>query len=119
MHDGIKCFNDFKIWRKGLELAEEVQKVIDDLPIRDSDDSLNSLRKATLSVPAYLAEGFMMGNSRDTKIHFYGALNSLEELRKGLAITEQREDLFGARISKIKSEISELNSMISELIRPV
>ena len=93
--------------------------MIDDLPARDSDDSISSVRKATLSVPACLAEGFIMSNSRDTKVYFYGALNSLEELRKGLALTEQREHLFGTRIRKIKSDISELNRMISELIRPV
>jgi four helix bundle protein len=116
MHDGMKCLDNFKIWRKGLQLAEELQKVIDDLPARDSDDRMGSLRKATLSVPAYLAEGFMMSNSRDTKVCFYGALNSLEELRKGLAFTEQSGHLYGDRIHKIKSDMSELNRMIGELI---
>jgi four helix bundle protein len=118
MRDGMKCLDDFNIWRKGIELAEEMQKVIDDLPAGDFDDSISSLRKATLSVPAYLAEGFMMSNNKDTKINFYGALNSLEELRKGLALTEQCEHVFGDRISKIKSDMIELNRMIGELIRP-
>ena len=116
MYDGMKCHDDFEIWRKGLQLAEEVQKVLEGLSTWDSDDSLGSLRKVTLSVPASLAEGFMMSNSRDRQVYFYGALNSLEELRKGLTPTEQCGHLHGDCIHKIKNDISELNRMIGELI---
>jgi hypothetical protein len=104
----MKCLDDFSIWRRGLELAEEVQKMIDDLPAWDSDDSLGSLHKTTLSVPAYLAEGFIMGNSRDTKRFLWGAQFALGASEWPYAYRAALAPMRGSH-PQDKSDISELN----------
>jgi four helix bundle protein len=114
----MKRLEDFKIWQKGLELAETIQKMTEDLTSSDSCDIWSMLRNSTFSVPSYLAEGFMMNNRADRKNYFYRALNCLDELLKSLDLSEQMGHLRKAHTVKIKKDISDLNRLIVDLIRP-
>jgi four helix bundle protein len=109
--------DNFKIWQKGSELADAIQKITDRVSSLGSCDIWSSLRKMTFSIPSYLAEGFMMKNIKDGKDHFYRALNCLEEVLKTLVLTEQMGYITKAQIRKIKQDIIDLNGKICELLR--
>ena len=114
----IKHPEEYKVWRKVLELAETMQKLTEDLSSSGADAVRSTVRKITFTVPSHLAEGFMMKNMKDRKDSFYRALNSLEEILKSLALTEQMGHFKRAHIHKIKNDICELNRMICELLMP-
>jgi len=113
----MKCFEDFKIWHKGMELAETIQKMTEDLTSSDSCDIWSILRKRTFLIPSYLAESFLINNRTDRKNYFYRALNCLDELLKNHVLSEQMGLLKAAYTTKIKKDISDLNRVIVELIR--
>jgi four helix bundle protein len=117
MHKLVEHVEDFKIWRKGLELAETIQKMTEDFSSSVSRDIWSILRNSTLSIPSYLVEGFMMKNIKDRKNYFYRALNCLDELLKSLVISEQMGYLPEALTNKIKKEISDLNRLIFKRIK--
>ena len=118
MHKLMKRLEDFKIWQKGLELAETIQKMTEDLTSSDSCDVWSILRNSTFSIPSYLAEGFMMNSIAERKSYFYRALNCLDELLKSLALSEQMGYLKEAHTNRIKKDIRDLNRLIVEVIRP-
>jgi len=114
----IKSSEKFAVWRKGLELADTVQKLADKLALPESLDFRGMLKKMTFSIPSHIAEGLMMKDSDERKNYFYRALSCLEELLNGLLMTEQKGYLKQIQTRKLKREIVELNRLICELITP-
>ena len=118
MHQLIRNPREFAIWRKGLELADVIQKIADNLTSPESLDIRSMFKSMTFTIPSYIAEGFMMRNLEETKTYFYRTLNCLEDLLTNVSATEQLGYLKKAHIRKIKKEIIELNRLICELITP-
>jgi four helix bundle protein len=113
-----KRFEDFKIWKKGLELAETIQRITEGLSSSASRDTWRILRNSTCSIPSNLAEAFMMHNVSDRRNYFYRVLHCLDELLKSLVLSEQMGYLQESHTNKIKKDISDLNRLIAKLIRP-
>ena len=118
MNTMMKHTEEYKIWRKVLELAETMQKLTEELSSSGADAFRSAVRKITFTVPSHLAEGFVMKNMQDRKASFYRALNSLEEILKSLVLTEQMGHFKKPHIHKIKNDIYELDEMICELLIP-
>lgn len=118
MHQLIKSTEKFAIWRKGLELADTVQKIADNLTSPESLNIRSIFKTMTSTIPSYIAEGFLMNNTKDRKTYFYRTLSCLEELLTNIRLTEQTGFLKKAHIRKLKKEIIELNRLICEFISP-
>jgi four helix bundle protein len=118
MNQLMKNPEEYKIWKKVLDLAETIQKSTKDLSPSGSDYVLSIVRKITFTIPSYLAEGFMMKNIKDRKDSLYRALHSLEEIIKSLQLTEEMGHFKKTNMNKIRIGIYELNSMIGELLIP-
>jgi len=81
-HKGrLERFEDLTVWRRDHELTLEVYRRTGEFP-RDEKFGLTSqMRRAAVSVPANIAEGFKKRGNKD-KANFYNiAQGSLEELR--------------------------------------
>jgi len=117
MHNRKNRIEHFKIWQKGLELADSMQKITDRFSSSSCGDIWGKLRDATFSIPSYLAEGFMMKNIKDGKVYFYRTLNCLDEILKSLVLTERTGLIKEAHIHKIKRDIIELKSCLDVLER--
>lgn len=118
MHQLIDNQDKFVVWRKGLALADSLQKVADSLPSLESFNLRSIFRKMTSTIPSHIAEGLTMKNSNDRKNYCYRTLSCLEELMSSLLLTEQMGYLKKARVRKVKREIIELNRLICELVTP-
>jgi four helix bundle protein len=118
MHQLIKSTDKFAIWRKGLQLADTIQKIADNLTSPESLDIRSIFKSMTFTIPSHIAEGFMMNNTKDRKTYFYRTLSCLEELLNNIRLTEQMGFLKKAHIRKLKKEIIELSKLIGELISP-
>ncbi|MGO9380136.1 MAG: four helix bundle protein [Dissulfurispiraceae bacterium] len=114
----IKSPKIFAIWRKGLELADTIQKIVDNLTSTESLYIKSMLKAMAFTIPSNIAEGFLTHNAEDTKAYFYRTLDCLEKLLTNIRITEQMGYLKKAHIRKIKREVSKLNRLICELISP-
>jgi len=118
MNQLMKNPEEYRIWKKVLDLAETIQKSTEDLSPSGSDYVRSIVRKITFTIPSYLAEGFMMKNIKDRKDSLYRALHSLEEIIKSLHLTEEMGHFKKTNINKIRNDIYELNRMIGALLIP-
>ncbi len=77
----LERFEDLAVWRRAHELTLDVYRRTSEFP-RDEKFGLTSqMRRAAVSVPANIAEGFKKRGNKD-KANFYNiAQGSLEELR--------------------------------------
>jgi len=104
--------NQFRIWRKGLELTDSVQKMANRYSRSGSDEIWRKLRQMIHSVPSYLAEGFMMKNIGGGRAYLYRALNCMDELLESTIFTERIAGIRKGQIRRIKRDILELKSLL-------
>ncbi len=77
----IRRFEQLDTWRRAHDLVLAVYRRSRSLPADERFDLLQQIRRAAVSVPSNIAEGFKRRSERD-KVHFYSVSeSSLEELR--------------------------------------
>ena len=118
-------YKELLIWQRGIELVRELYILTDSFPKTEVYGLTSQMRRATISIPSNIAEGYTRGHSRQHHqdfIHFLRtAFASGAELETQLIIA--RELGFA---SPKKCEVAEklldetvrmLNKFISSLVR--
>jgi four helix bundle protein len=77
----IERFEDLEAWKRAHELVLRVYGASKGFPSDERFGLTSQMRRAAVSIPANIAEGFKRRTKRD-KVHFYNiSQGSLEELR--------------------------------------
>jgi len=77
----LERFEDLVVWQKAHQPVLEIYKITSDYPAGESFSLISQMRRAAVSIPANIAEGFKEHGQRD-KMNFYNIVQgSLEELR--------------------------------------
>ncbi len=110
----IKNFEDLKVWQKSHELALEVYRITKDFPSEEKFGLVSQIRRAAVSVPANIAEGFRRRGSKN-KVNFYNiSQGSLSEVRYYAILAK---DLgFKVELDKLNDLILEIGKMLNGLI---
>jgi len=92
-------FQDLKVWQEGHKLVLMVYRITKKFPGEEKFSLVSQMRRAAISIPANIAEGFKRRGLQD-KIRFYNtAEGSLEELKyffilaKDLEYTRSNDEL--------------------------
>ena len=84
----IARFEDLLVWQKAHQTVLCVYRITGSFPAEERFGLTSQMRRAAVSVPANLAEGFKKRGVRD-KLNFYNiAQGSLEELRYYLILSK-------------------------------
>ena len=87
----IQRFQDLEVWQQGHKLVLAIYKASRRLPGEERFGLVQQIRRAAVSIPANVAEGFRRRTSKD-KLHFYNMSGcSLEELRYYLILCRDLE----------------------------
>lgn len=113
----IKRFEDLEVWKKAHQLALEIYKITKDFPPEEKFSLVSQMRRATVSVPANIAEGFRKRGVKD-KANFYNiAQASLDELYYYIILSK---DLgFIQDSTSIVHRLEEIARMLSGLIKSI
>ena len=88
MPEKIARFEDLSVWQKAHQLVLQVYRITGSFPAGERFGLSSQMRRAAVSVPANLAEGFKKRGVKD-KLNFYNiAQGSLEELRYYLILSK-------------------------------
>jgi four helix bundle protein len=93
----IASFHDLIVWQKAMDLAEEVHRATAALPASDRYGIGSQVRRAAISIPANVAEGFSRRSRGAYRSHVAIALGSHAEVRTLLELLR--------RLSLLKREI--------------
>ncbi|OOV16989.1 four helix bundle protein [Flavobacterium sp. LM4] len=88
---GVKSYKELLIWRKGIRIVVLVYKLTRDFPKEEIYALTSQLKRASVSIPSNIAEGF--GRQTDKSFnHFLNiARGSLNEIETQLIIAKELE----------------------------
>ena len=117
VRETIKSFVDLEVWKLGKRLSVMAYKLTDSFPDREIYGLANQIRRAAVSIPANVAEGFGRYHYLERVKFFLNVRGSLNELKCHLLIARElglREHaLFEPALQQIETLSVKLNNFIS------
>jgi four helix bundle protein len=83
----IKNFRDLDVWRLGMEIVVDVHKCTKGFPKEEMYGLVSQMRRAALSIPSNVAEGFNRYHNKEYRQFLYIALGSCAELETQMEIS--------------------------------
>jgi len=77
----ILGFTDLKVWQKSHNFVLNIYRVTRDFPMEERFGLISQMRRAAVSVPANIAEGFRKKGKKDKANFFNIAQGSLDEAK--------------------------------------
>jgi len=76
----IQSHRDLKVWQLGMEIVERIYRLAEDFPPSELYGITSQMRRASVSVPANMAEGNARSSTKEYLRHLSVAVGSLAEL---------------------------------------
>lgn len=114
---GIKSYRDLQVWQKGVQLASLVYQTSRVLPKDEQFGLISQLRRASVSVPSNIAEGYGRRSRADYVRFLNMAMGSLYELQTQAEIASNLGFLEDAESQPLAADARELERMLSAMIR--
>lgn len=115
----IRSYKDLLVWEKGILIVKQTYKLTNLLPDNEKYGLTSQLRRAAVSIPSNIAEGYGRDYTRNYSQFLKIARGSLMELETQLIICRELEYLTEENTKEIDlliiEEIKMLNSLIKKM----
>jgi four helix bundle protein len=111
-----RTFEDLVVWQKAHAWVLGVYRMSDQFPAKENYALTSQLRRAAMSVPANIAEGFKKRGARDKLRYFNIAQGSLEECRYFLILAR---DLGYADVTDSQTHLAEVSRLLEAYYRTI
>ena len=119
MSGEIQSFRDLVAWQKAVDLCQAVYEVSNRFPENERFGLVIQMRRAAVSVPSNIAEGYGR-RSRGDYVRFLNvALGSLYELETQTVIAIRLEFVSGDDLADSMNLIRDVDRLLNALIRAV
>ncbi len=112
----VKDYKELKVWQKGIEIADRVYSVTAGFPRDEAYGLTSQMRRAAVSVPSNVAEGFVRRSTAEYRQHLYVSLGSCAELDTQLIIASRRKYVTGTKLKELSEELNHETRMLVSLI---
>jgi len=112
----VQDFKDLIVWQRGKELAVIIYKLTRNYPQAEQYGLTSQLRRAAISIPSNIAEGYARQHTGEFIQFLYTALGSAAELETQLIISEELGYLKLGEFSKAIDVLKENQKMLNGLI---
>jgi four helix bundle protein len=113
----IKSYRDLRVWQDSMALAELSYKLTQTFPREEMFGLTAQIRRATVSIPANIAEGHGREHTQSFIQHLRIAQGSLKELETHLILAERVGVVAKGSIEEPLRGCEALGKMIRLLIR--
>ena len=119
----INSYQDLEVWKKAMELVTDIYKITQTFPKEELYGLTNQLRRASVSVPANIAEGWGRGTTKGYIQFLRIARGSLLEVETLMTISHNlgyvnAQDLQEQILQKIIEISKMMNALINSLKHP-
>ena len=112
----MKSYRELEVWERSMTLAEKIYKYTGSYPPSEQYGLTSQSRRASVSIPANIAEGWGRGSTNEY-IHFLiVARGSLMELETHLILASRLSFLPEEVLDELLSETERVAKMLNRLI---
>lgn len=110
-------FTDLIVWQKAHEFVLKVYRITSEFPKSEMYGLTSQLRRAAISIPANIAEGFAKKGKLD-KLRFYNiAEGSIQECKYYLILAKDLDYTENDRLIDLLEEVSKILGSYSRSLR--
>jgi four helix bundle protein len=113
----IQDYKDLTAWQSAMALCERVYRESEQLPEHERFGLTAQMRRAAVSIPANIAEGYGRGSRRDYSRFVRLARASAAELETELLLAHRLGMLSGAGFDDLMRELAQVRQLIQGLVR--
>lgn len=115
----VESYRQLKVWQKSMDLVLECYEVTRGFPPNEQFGLTSQIRRAAVSVPANIAEGFGRWHWKEFVRFLLMANGSLKEVETHLLIGERLGLLHRAVLDKTLAQSEEIGKMLASLRQKV
>jgi len=112
----LKNFKELKVWEKSYQLSLDIYRVTTKFPDDEKFGLISQIRRATVSIPSNIAEGYGRRTRADYIKFLHIAYGSCCELETQMLISIDLNYLDNEKGSEIMDKIKEVERMLKSLI---
>ncbi|MDT7042366.1 four helix bundle protein [Candidatus Nitronereus thalassa] len=115
----IKSFRDLEVWRLGKEIALEVYQSSKSFPKEEMYGLVSQMRRAAVSIPSNIAEGFIRIHNKEYRQFLYMALGSCAELETQVELSCDLGFLPSRGKGNLLEKLDHESRMLKSLIKKI
>ncbi|NWF76554.1 MAG: four helix bundle protein [Nitrospirae bacterium] len=113
----LKNYKDLKVWQKSYQVCLDIYKITKGFPKEERYSLISQIRRAAISVPSNIAEGYGRKTTPEYLRSLYVAYGSNCELETQVLLSGDLGYIKNERLKKIQSDIAEVERMLKGLIK--
>ncbi len=117
MENKIKTYRDLDIWKTSMELVKNIYHITDKFPHQEMYGLVSQMRRAAVSIPSNVAEGFRRYHNKEYRQFLYISLGSCAELETQVTIARELGYLIADGETQLLEKLDHICRMISNLIK--
>lgn len=118
----VQSYEDLRVWMLGVQVAEEVYRITASFPDGERFGLTSQLRRAAVSIPSNIAEGWGRGSRADYRRFVLHARGSLYEVETQLLLAQRlgilSQDEYAALRKQTQGLSRQLHALVRALDRP-
>ena len=117
MSEKLKNYKDLKVWQRSYQLCLEVYKITKEFPDEEKYGLTSQLRRAAVSVPSNISEGYGRKTTPEYIQFLYIAYGSICEMETQILLSGDLGYISTGKLAMLNEGIQEVERMLKALIR--
>jgi len=113
----LKNYRELIVWQKSYQLCLEIYRITRSFPKEEKYGLISQIRRAAVSVPSNIAEGYGRKTTPDYVRSLYVAYGSNCELETQILLSKDLGYINNEEAKKIQENIGEVERMLKALIK--
>ena len=113
----LKNYKELKVWQKSYQLCLEIYKITKGFPKEETYGLTSQIRRAAVSVPSNMAEGYGRKTTPEYIQYLYIAYGSNCELETQASLSGDLGYIEAVKLEKLQDGIGEVERMLKALIK--
>ena len=113
----IKSYKDLNIWKRSIEVVEDIYKITKNFPKEEIYGLTSQLRRSAVLIPSNIAEGFARFHNKEYRQFLFISLGSCAELSTQIIIALRLDYLESKEADQLLNEIDGISKMTMSLIK--
>jgi len=116
METKVQSYQDLIVWQRGMDLTEEIYRLTETMPQTERYGLISQMQRASVSIPANIAEGWGRQSTGDYIRFLRIAQGSAAELETELLLAQRLELVKPEATDQAMATLTEVRKMVRSMI---